>query len=146
VISTTPGAPSGSGTVTSALTYTVTGLTPATTYYASVRDTGISSAFSAWVTIPFTTLGTSGIGSPINNNFTVSAYPNPVNDVLTISIDGSNSKTGQVQLIDISGRVISTTVVNTASVNISVKGMAPGMYVARYIDSEHTQTIKINKQ
>ena len=146
VISTTPGAPSGSGTVTSALTYTATGLTPATTYYASVRDTGISSAFSAWVTIPFTTLGTSGVGSITNNNFAVTAYPNPVNDVLTISIEGCNGKTGQVQLMDISGSVISTTDVNAATVNISVKGMAPCMYVARYIDSEHTQTIKINKQ
>lgn len=52
--------PTGSGTNTTATSTSPTGLTPATTYYAHVRDSCGVGNFSAWSTIPFTTLATAG--------------------------------------------------------------------------------------
>jgi hypothetical protein len=51
-------APAGSGTNTTATTTSPTGLTSGTTYYAHVRDSCGLTSFSAWNTIPFTTLST----------------------------------------------------------------------------------------
>ncbi len=52
--------PTGSGTNTTATSTSPATLTPGTTYYAHVRDSCGVGNFSAWSTIPFTTLATAG--------------------------------------------------------------------------------------
>jgi len=135
----------GSGTFTTATTASITGLTSGTTYYAYVYDSCGASSSSAWATSSFTTANT-GISNITAGSFSITAFPNPVKDELTISITGSNGKTGSVQLLDISGRVINTTIANASTLNMSMNGLPAGVYIIRYIDAEHTQTIKINKQ
>ena len=61
VVNTTAGAPTGSGTATTGTTYTATGLTPGTTYYAHVLDSCGPGYLSTWVNVPFTTSGPSSI-------------------------------------------------------------------------------------
>jgi len=56
VINNTVTAPAGSGTNTTLTSTSPTGLTAGTTYYAHVRDSCGVGSFSAWSTIPFTTL------------------------------------------------------------------------------------------
>jgi hypothetical protein len=51
----TPSAPTGAGITTTATTYSVTGLTPVTTYYFHIRTMCADGDSSAWVTLPFTT-------------------------------------------------------------------------------------------
>jgi len=133
----------GSGTFTTATSASITGLTASTAYYAYVYDS-CTAGSSAWVTAPFTTAST-GIKSISNINFNITAFPNPVKDELTINIIGANGKTGQVQLMDLSGRIINTAVVNTNTLTMSMNGMPSGVYILRYTDAERTQTIKINK-
>jgi hypothetical protein len=55
VVNTSAADPSGSGTTITATSVTAPGLTPATIYYAHVRNKCGSTSYSAWSTIPFTT-------------------------------------------------------------------------------------------
>ena len=149
VVSTSSVTPTGSGTQTTALTYSPTGLTPSTVYYAFVRDSCGATSLSAWVSTTFTTTATST--TSINNaSATVSivTYPNPVKDELTIKVNGSHNDAGQLQLMDITGKLIRT--INTsAGINmhtVSLSGLQAGIYLLRYTDAMHKQTIRITKE
>ena len=134
-----------SGTFTTATSVPITGLTASTAYYAHVYDSCGASSSSAWVTVPFTTAST-GINNITNGNFSIKAFPNPVEDELTINITGANGNAGRVELMDISGRIISTSIATASTVTMSMNGLAPGIYFIRYVDAAHTQTLKISKQ
>ena len=138
--------PTGAGTPNSTGTYSATGLTAATTYYAHVRDSCGATSLSAWVTIPFTTLTTASLNSTVSTDFSVTAFPNPVKDELTVKIDGATGKDGQVQLMDISGKMVMSAVADANTLTMSMSGLPSGIYLIRYIDAGHTQTIKITKQ
>ena len=58
VVSTSPTAPTGSGTQTAGLVDNETGLTPGTVYYVWVRDSCDATDLSTWVMITFTTTAT----------------------------------------------------------------------------------------
>ena len=135
----------GAGSFTTATSIPVTGLTSGTAYYAYVYDSCAAGSTSGWATVPFTTAST-GINNINTGDFNITAFPNPVKDELNVNIAGANGKTGQVQLMDISGRIINTAVANTNTLTISMRGMPSGVYILRYINAERTQAIKINKQ
>ena len=145
VVDMIPTDPTGPGTGTTASTYTATGHTALTTYYAHVRDSCGATSLSAWVTIPIVTTAPAGVASVASGDFNVSAFPNPVKDELTIKIIGAGS-VGQVELIDISGKMIRTVHTDNSEINMSMNGLPSGIYFIRYIDATHTQTIKISKQ
>ena len=80
------------------------------------------------------------------------AYPNPVSDILTV---GFNSSTDQnvttklytVKLIDATGRVINTetNIANAGNnqVEMSVKGLASGLYLIQFQIGDHKEQIRI---
>jgi len=145
VISTSSSTPTGSGTATMALTTTATGLSPNTVYYAQVRDScGPSGYMSAWVAITFTTTAT---GLSVNNlsgtEFNITTFPNPVREVLTINIDGTIGSNANIELMDISGKLIKTIVVDANTINVSMAGIPAGVYMIRYFDAIRTKTVKI---
>lgn len=67
--------PPTSGTATTSTTYSATGLTPATQYYAHLRSSCGGSNFSAWVSTPFTTQNSTCTtpSTPIINNITTTS-------------------------------------------------------------------------
>ena len=147
VIDMTATDPTISGTANNASTYNATGLTAATTYYAHVRDSCGVGSLSAWVTIPIVTLSTTGLNNVAPGDFNVSVFPNPVKDEVSVKIIGTTNE-GKISLMDISGKLMKTAVTNASSntLNISMSGMPSGIYLVRYIDAGHTQTIKITKE
>ena len=148
VIDNNPANPTVSGTTTTLSTYNATALTASTTYYAHVRDTCGATALSAWVTIPITTLA-SGVGVVnvnAENGFGVNAYPNPVNGALTIDIQGGLENEGMIQVMDVTGKLLKVMPATDRTVSIDMSSLSPGLYLVRYIDAAHSQTIKINKQ
>ena len=148
VINTNPADPLTSGTPTTLTSTNATGLTPATTYYAHVRDSCGATALSAWVTIPLTTLAGTGI-SNVNapgTDFGLSAYPNPAGESINVEVHGNIYGNAMIQLIDITGKLIRTISLYNNSINVDLSGLQPGIYLIRYIDSEHTQAVRITKQ
>lgn len=147
VVTTISGTPTGAGTATTGLTYNATSLTPSTTYYASVRDSCGAASLSGWVTRTFTTTATStNVNKVASNDFSITTFPNPVKEMFTIRINGAISETGYIGLMDISGKMLKTIVADATTLNISTSDMPAGVYLVRYTDAKHTQTIRISKQ
>jgi hypothetical protein len=145
VINTNPADPTISGTATTALFVNSTGMTPSTLYYAHVRDSCGANALSAWVTIPIMTTPVS-VTNTIATEFDVKAFPNPAKEQVTIKIDGAIGNNAEVLLTDIAGKVIYTTSVINSMFSIDIASLPSGIYLVRYTDVAHRQTIKISKQ
>jgi hypothetical protein len=78
--------------------------------------------------------------------FVVEAYPNPVKDKLTIRVYGNNGANGTIELTDASGKLVRKQNVSTAETTIDITGLAQGIYLIKYSDDQHRETIKVNKQ
>lgn len=141
-----PLAPTGFGTIVPSIvtTFTKVGLTPGTNYWGHVRDSCSATERSAWATIPFQTMHATGVTNVTGNDFDMNVYPNPVKEVLTVEIAGTTGN-AQVQLYDVTGKLIRTIDMHSNKANIEMNGLAAGMYLVRYTDSEHTQTVKVTK-
>jgi hypothetical protein len=71
---------------------------------------------------------TVGIGAPVIAPFALSVYPNPVSEVLTITCNGENMGNLQISLVDMMGKTVATCK-GPDRTNLSVKDLAPGMYI-----------------
>jgi hypothetical protein len=80
-----------------------------------------------------------------NGAFVVEAYPNPVSDLITVRLNGTAGNDGTVQLTDVTGKLISSVKMTDSEVKINMSGLAQGVYLLKYSDSEHHQSIKVNK-
>jgi hypothetical protein len=71
---------------------------------------------------------------------TLQLTPNPVNEVLTISLTDSNVTSATLEIIDLSGRTIRTIQLNgTNTVQIDTSELPEGIYLCR-VNSSHPQT------
>lgn len=78
--------------------------------------------------------------------FIVTAYPNPVKDLLVVKIQGQLGTDATVAITDIAGKVIRTESMTTNELTINMSGLAQGVYMVKYKDNKHSETIKLNKQ
>jgi hypothetical protein len=134
--------PTGSGTFTSQNIIPVSGLTPNTTYYFHLR-TDCGSTLSSWIVEEFSTapLGVENV----NNSAKLAVYPNPATNAVTVEASQA-SDAAQVQLMDISGRVLQTVQLNGGKADINMAELANGMYLIKLVDSGNNQLIKVMKQ
>jgi hypothetical protein len=70
------------------------------------------------------------------------AFPNPATSMVTVETSFAK---GQVQLLDVSGRVQLETLID-GKTNIDLTAISPGIYFLRYIGSEKTATIRLIKE
>jgi hypothetical protein len=83
----------------------------------------------------------------INGEFELSAYPNPVSDVLTITVVGLDEVNGTIQLMDFSGKLILNKAMNEPTLLLEMKDLSSGIYFIRYKDDEgRTGTLKVVKE
>ncbi|HRO43682.1 MAG TPA: T9SS type A sorting domain-containing protein, partial [Flavipsychrobacter sp.] len=80
-----------------------------------------------------------------NGGFAITAYPNPVNDVLTVRIAGARSSDATISVSDAMGRVVKSSAVTSEKHEISLKGLAAGIYIVKYADAKQMQTINVTK-
>ena len=79
------------------------------------------------------------------NDATLTYYPNPAQDELTVELNGCELKIESMQLIDIWGRVI-TSIAPTPNKKVFLGDVSPGVYFLRvFLTNTESQTIKIAK-
>jgi hypothetical protein len=77
----------------------------------------------------------------------LTAYPNPVSDVLNVSFNSEKSQDYTVRMLDATGRIVMADA-KTASegenkVEMSVKGLASGIYMLQFNMGDHTEQMRI---
>ncbi|MCA1758507.1 MAG: T9SS type A sorting domain-containing protein [Bacteroidales bacterium] len=80
------------------------------------------------------------------SDLSLTAYPNPVSHVLTIQLEDAGNSRSSVEILTISGRVLSTqdvTGIQTTRLNLS--HLPRGIYLCRYRNSLTMKTVKIIK-
>jgi len=76
----------------------------------------------------------------------ITAVPNPVRDKVTVSIYGSNSTSGTVEVMDPTGkRLLQYNTANNSAV-IDMSGLPSGIYFIRYADEQGSVSTRISKQ
>jgi hypothetical protein len=73
-------------------------------------------------------------------------FPNPVNDVLTVSIYGAIGNNPTLSVRDVTGKLVTVASVMNSEATIDMSGLAQGLYLVRYSDSNNIRTVKVNKQ
>ena len=79
--------------------------------------------------------------SPIPNELSLSAYPNPFNDRTTITTNESDIAV--IVIYDISGRLIATLKTSNGQVRWEAEGYSSGIYIAKTISGDKASTIKL---
>ncbi|WLD23477.1 S8/S53 family peptidase [Flavobacterium dauae] len=76
----------------------------------------------------------------------LSVYPNPVNDVLTIQGDLNNLNNGTIDIFDVTGKnVLKSKIVDSQSMNINVSNLKQGMYILTITKDGAKQNYKFIK-
>lgn len=143
-----PGTPNGNSYYhTSATTYTATGLQPATTYYFQVRANCSEVPYSDWGVGQFGTLNTTSITTLDDGSIGLLAFPNPVKDMLSVTLSGNaTSKLGLLQITDVSGRIVYMGSAKAGHVDVNTANWANGLYFVKYSNGNSSRTVKVTKQ
>ncbi len=110
-----------------------------------------------WWQISFAVKGFSGfyihtnqfpltVGTHAKTDFSINAFPNPVQDKVTIQINGKRGNNSMLSITDLLGKEIVTVPVNDDKAIADISSLAQGMYLIKYTDDERSQTIKVTKQ
>ncbi len=79
-----------------------------------------------------------------SDDLNITAYPNPANDVLNLKIKSESNDLYSLQLVDVSGRIVSTSTWNVEkgahTKTIDLSGIAKGMYQLVVINSSGVAT------
>jgi hypothetical protein len=78
----------------------------------------------------------------------VLVYPNPMNNEFNVDIAALNGLTNEIQLLDITGRIISKQLTNnsTSTYNFNTSNLANGSYYVKVIGTNHEFSKKLIKQ
>ncbi len=80
-----------------------------------------------------------------NGAFVLEAYPNPVHNLLTISISGPIEGNASISLINMMGTIVRQYEVVNNQLDIDMSQFASGLYSIRYTDKRNTKVIKLTK-
>ena len=80
-------------------------------------------------------------GIPTNHNdHVITAYPNPVADVLTIQTVVEN---GSIEIIDMTGRVVKTATINSTTTRLDLSDLTAGMYTYRVVGTAQQGKVQV---
>ncbi len=82
----------------------------------------------------------------LNKNTRLTAYPNPVNDVLSIDLSSLKNKQGTLSVLSLDGSTILTQQTqSTTRETINLGGLPTGIYYCQFINDDEIKTVKIIK-
>jgi len=109
--------------------YTITGLTPETTYSIQVQANCGNGNLSEW-TSAVTGTTTVGIDSWLAGSVTL--FPNPAREVVNVQCTMNNVQlTGELSVFDVYGKLLQIVPITSEITPINVSGLANGMYFVR---------------
>lgn len=87
----------------------------------------------------------SGLGLNENKTTQIQVYPNPSNGKLTVK--NSNSEIQQIELVDLSGKVVYTNVVgnDTFEIAVDISSLKKGLYLMKVKTQTGFQTVRVEK-
>lgn len=137
-----------SGNITTATSVLLQGLAPGTQLYFFLRAHCSPTPLSSWGLDSFLTQPTTGIGNISNaKGFSLTAYPNPAKDKVTITVvAGTRADNGIVEITDITGKVLVRAKMENDTQDIDIAGQPAGIYLIRYRDDKNNSVIKLNKE
>lgn len=130
---------------------------------STINAKGVASSYSYWDENPITGInyyrlkmldagGRSNYSKVVSaivkgtGAFTVEAYPNPVSYKVSVKVYGSVGNNAEIIITDITGKLLKEINVNSTETVVDMNRFADGIYLLKYIDDNHHQTIKINKK
>jgi len=117
-----------------------------TTYYWKVRGTTPVDTSSWSAVSSFTTEGYIGINEYLNGE-AISVYPNPNSGQFTITMESYSSETYDIQVADLAGRVVYSSVVSLVpgenKVSIELTDLKQGMYSINISKGDESITKKV---
>ena len=100
---------------------------------AYTTNTGTNGSVSEGVQQPFEISEVTGIEEAKGINLSVSAYPNPTTDYLTLSISEFEISNLTYQLYDISGKLLQSEKITGNQTNIVMSNLVPANYFVKVI-------------
>lgn len=78
-------------------------------------------------------------------DFVLAAFPNPVNDELTVQVREAAQGTAMITVMDAAGRVVRSTIVEGSTASIHMGDLPAGYYSLHYEDGKYSENIKVIK-
>lgn len=139
--------PPQNGTYTTYTSAYLQGLMSSQLYYLHVRSRCSPTPLSSWKSVPFATNKTLDVNAVNGSNvFEMNAYPNPVSDRVSVTIEGTRTGDAKLYLTDMTGKVIKALPVTSEVMDVDMSVYPAGIYIIKYIDDIHNQVLKVNKQ
>jgi len=108
---------------------------------------GTNGSVAEGVQQPYEISVVSAIKEAIGINLSVTAYPNPTTDHLTLSVDEFELSDLAFHLYDINGRVLQNGKITSDRTSIAMGNLAPATYYIKVVqDNKEIKTFKIIKQ
>jgi trimeric autotransporter adhesin len=83
--------------------------------------------------------------SDLSNSTSITAFPNPVSDLLTVSIPNWEGGYARTKLTDITGKVMRDILITNNKQTLDVSDLTQGVYLLNYADNINSMTLKIVK-
>jgi hypothetical protein len=144
-VGTTPDTPTN-GHNTTYTSVKLQGLWPNKPLYFFLKAKCSPTPQSPWTVTPFHTMAHTGVSSVSPDGFELLVYPNPVKDILTITLGDKPSSAAKVTITDVMGRVLLVKEMTADRLDINTADLSAGMYFIRYSDDKHENLVKVLKQ
>ncbi|MBN2777075.1 MAG: alkaline phosphatase family protein [Bacteroidales bacterium] len=73
----------------------------------------------------------------------INIYPNPANDILFVESNLTEVKNSNIQIMDISGKIIKSIITDKRETNIDVSDISEGLYLLKFDNGKQVKTKKI---
>ncbi len=108
----------------------------------TVNDLGVASLFDNYKIIKSTPVGLKEIDNKDQSN-SINVWPNPAEDALNVV---STSDISSINILDMTGKLMNTTIVNNTNAYLNISNLKTGMYLVKVSNKSETKTIKIIKK
>lgn len=109
-------------------------------------NTGTNGSVAQGVQQPFEISVITGLTEATGINLSVSAYPNPTTDYLTLKTEDFQFSDLKFQLFDMAGKLIESNKISGNETKIETRGLVPATYFLKVMqDNKEIKTFKIIK-